>query len=79
ASGIWGALSHIGKPCRQAVDISLSRPASGGSAQGLGGRWSPCCPEHYGPEYLHTEDSTVDRLCPTDKPAVDITLNFLQK
>lgn len=36
ASGIWGALSNIGKPCRQAVDVSLSRPASGGSAQGEG-------------------------------------------
>lgn len=29
ASGIWGALSDIGKPCCQAVNISFSRPASG--------------------------------------------------
>lgn len=46
---------------------------------GLGVRWSPCGPEHYGPEHLHPEDPEADRFCPTDKPAVDIALNLLQK
>ena len=53
--------------------LTLSLPS------GLGSRWSPCSPEHHGPEYLHTEDSAADRLCPTDEPAVDTALHFLQK
>ena len=52
---------------------------SGCLLSGLGDRWSPCGPEHYGPEHLHTEDSTADRLCPTDELVADVTINFLQK